>query len=793
MAKEEKVIIELDIKTDKAIADTIALKEKVSDMKKELKRLKEAGDENSEAYLLLNAQLKANEKQLRANETQLASMAAIQQVELGTLEKARLANAELRAEKEKLNLETEQGKKRLKEINDEMDANNQLIKESGNAAQQQASNIGNYPKKIEVINTSLGQIPTTAEGAANGFKGMAQAAKAFLLNPIALTVAAIVVVLLLLKKALEGTEEGQNKMNKITGMLSGALNALMKVLRPLATFLADYVIFYFETLGKVADKAIGIVSKGLSILGFEKAAKAVDGFNESIKETMKSATELADAEAELQRVQRNAEKIQLDYQKAAEKQRQIRDDESKSMKERVEANEKLNVVLQEQIKAELAIANQALKVAELRIKAEGESTDALNQRAEALTKISDIQERITGQESEYLANVNALRKEQQALDKAASDEKKKKQEEEKKQKEEAAKQEIERLKKEAEDKIALLNLELREFSAKNKSKLESSNELTSSLIEDEILRQKTLKENADAQLKIQAEAGLISDKEYKVSLLENEVEFNLQKQDLQTQFAEQEKQKRFEEAQYQFQLNQDLLNTSLMGEFEAKTQALLLQQAQEEEFADKTILTEEGKAKALADIQKKYDKAERAIKLAKFQAELSLAGDFAKNIAEIAGKNSKIGKTASAAATTISTLQGGVAAFTGMATAVPGPVGIGMGIAAAAAALTSGYANVKKILSTNSGLPGDGSVSGGGGEGGQAPAISATAPILAPSINPSLGQGIVSRQVQDNSTASMQTAFSNALIENPLRPTLVTDDVTVSQSKIATQNKTASI
>ena len=791
---EEKVIIELDIKTDKAIDDTIALKKAIADQKKELKELKDAGDEMSESYILVTAQLKANEKQLRANETQLAAMATQQKEELGTLERARAANAELRNEKEKLNLTTDEGKKRLKEINDEMDANNQLIKESGNAAQQQAANIGNYPKQMEVINTSLGQIPTTSAGVSEGFKGMANAAKAFLLNPIALIVAGIVGGLMLLQKALSGTEEGQNKMNKITGMLSGSLNALMKVLRPLATFLADYVIFYFETLGKVAEKAIGIVSKGLSMLGFDKAAKSVNEFSDSMKETMKSASELADAEAELQRVQRNAEKIQLDYQKAAEKQRQIRDDESKSMKERVGANEQLNKILQEQIQAELAIANQALKVADLRIKAEGESTDALNQRAEALTKISDIQERITGQESEYLANVNSLRKEQQALDKEAADARLKKQEDEKKAKEEADKAEIERLKKVAEDKIALLELEIREYEATNKSKLNNAELLTQQLIDEELQRQKTLKDNADAQLKIQVEAGLISDKEYKVSLLENEVEFNNQKAELNAQFAEQEKQRKIEDANYQFQLDQELLQQSLFGAFEAETNTLLAREQQEKEFAEKTILNDEAKEKALLKISEKYAKADKAIKLAKFQAELSLAGDFTKNIAAIAGEQSRVGKAASAAATTISTIQGSVAAFTGMTSAIPGPVGIGLGLAAAAAALASGYANVKKILSVQSGLPGDGASGSVGGGGATSPSISATAaPVQPVSVNPSLGQGIISRQVDNNSGATMKAAFSDALKENPLQPTLVTNDVTINQQSEAQRAKTASI
>jgi hypothetical protein len=71
-----------------------------------------------------------------------------------------------------------------------------------------------------------------------------------------------------------------------------------------------------------------------------------------------------------------------------------------------------------------AIARQAL-LANLRIKAEGKSKEALEKQAQALTGISDIQERIVGQESEQLVNINSLRKEgadkaKEIADKAAA-------------------------------------------------------------------------------------------------------------------------------------------------------------------------------------------------------------------------------------------------------------------------------------------------------------------------------------------------------------------------------------
>ena len=101
----------------------------------------------------------------------------------------------------------------------------------------------------------------------------------------------------------------------------------------------------------------------------------------------------------------------MQYQKEAEKFRQIRDDENRSIAERIKANDDLGATLKRQLKDELAIAQTALKVANLRIKAEGSTKATLDAQADALTQIADIQERITGQESEQLANRVSLQKE----------------------------------------------------------------------------------------------------------------------------------------------------------------------------------------------------------------------------------------------------------------------------------------------------------------------------------------------------------------------------------------------
>ena len=69
---------------------------------------------------------------------------------------------------------------------------------------------------------------------------------------------------------------------------------------------------------------------------------------------------------ELLRIQKQFELQQLVFQKNAELQRQIRDDESKSIEERIEANIQLGKILDEQLAKELNLARKQLEFANLR-------------------------------------------------------------------------------------------------------------------------------------------------------------------------------------------------------------------------------------------------------------------------------------------------------------------------------------------------------------------------------------------------------------------------------------------
>ena len=173
--------------------------------------------------------------------------------------------------------------------------------------------------------------------------------------------------------------------------------------------------------------------------GFDSAVDSVKNFGKEAFSSYNKASEasekLANSERRLVKNRIAMEKQQLESLRLAEEQRQIRDDISLSIEERIKANTKLGEILDEQLQRELSLAQQQLNIALLQKQSTGDTIENIEAVGEAELKILEIRERITGQKYEQLVNEQALLKEQEDL----ANEKEKKEEE--KEKEKIAKQE----------------------------------------------------------------------------------------------------------------------------------------------------------------------------------------------------------------------------------------------------------------------------------------------------------------------------------------------------------------
>tara|TARA_R100000278_G_scaffold40193_2_gene35395 strand:+ start:4747 stop:6369 length:1623 start_codon:yes stop_codon:yes gene_type:complete len=205
---------------------------------------------------------------------------------------------------------------------------------------------------------------------------------------------------------------GQAIVNNIVERVKSALDAL--------GFLGDAVVKVFQ--GDFAGAAESAKSAGKELFDvvtgvnntFDKVAETVPtvvkGITDYTISTIKAAAETVELNraAEVGIAQNRIILEQKDRE--AEKLRQIRDDESKTIAERIEANNKLAAVLDEQEKLMLANADAVIKAAQAQFEKNGNDENQIA-LLEAKAEREGILAQIEGFRSEQLINVNSLERE----------------------------------------------------------------------------------------------------------------------------------------------------------------------------------------------------------------------------------------------------------------------------------------------------------------------------------------------------------------------------------------------
>jgi hypothetical protein len=105
------------------------------------------------------------------------------------------------------------------------------------------------------------------------------------------------------------------------------------------------------------------------------------------------------------------QRLQLTSQKDAEIQRQIRDNISRTLADRIAANDELKKVLDKQIAAEQIAVDKKIELAEAELALNTKSVDLQVALKQAKLAQAELDERITSQNSEQLTNQKSLEKE----------------------------------------------------------------------------------------------------------------------------------------------------------------------------------------------------------------------------------------------------------------------------------------------------------------------------------------------------------------------------------------------
>lgn len=637
------------------------------------------------------------------------------------------------------------------------------LNETGDAAKK-------AEKKQEGLNETLKETGKTAKTSVGSLASVTNIIKGFGIVSIA-------------EKGLSMLTEGFMKNQKAADFMTTAMNFVNKVI-------SDFVNFLSENVGKVVDWFKGIfenpkkaisdfatsikenlmerirslidsfgylaeIIKNVFSGEFGKAGEAakkfgkevVDvftGVNNSADKIAEAAVKVADYTketwnaAEAQTQLQNSAKLaaaQLQglvekYDRQAELQRQIRDDETKSIDERIAANNKLGDVLKEQQKAMLALAGKKIAAAQADLNANAGNVDMQVALTNAINERAAVLAQIAGFESEQKVNAVALAKEKIELDKtiAASE----------------AKLLIDRKKAAAElikDEVAKLNQlqviadEERNIELKRlQDNINATKKGTQARADAEIAYNEKKQELdiADAQRTQQVDAiKLERKKTAKLSFLQNELDFN----NLKKTIADAE----IEDAITKSNRLIEIAN----NEHTAKINLLTAQR-------DAEILAAKQMGLDTSSIKQKYQIQIQAADAAHLQttrqlsqaivdtkvAEVETVGNLAKGLSAVINQESAAGKVAAIALATIDTF---VAAWRAFTNAQKNPISI-LGPAypyiSAAAAAAAGIANIKKIASVQ--VPG-----ASGGVSTPNASIAASAPILPQQTSTSLDSNTI--------------------------------------------------
>lgn len=746
MAAEQVNIASLTIDINDVEKQSVELKKTIDSLRKAQKALDTSTEEGAAAYEALNSKIKNTTKQYRDNQKFATALDKAEQDLTKTLNTEGKSVQQLRDDRAALNQISKQIKgdtdkeiEQREKLNAAIDAQTEKIKELSPGYVRQKEEIGAYTDGINAADFNLRSLILKSEeagGATNllsggikaatqGMFGFIKASLAFIATPVGIVLAAIAAAFLLIQNAMNRSEDATNKIQGSVSGLTGIFQGLLKALEPLGNFLVDVLVGALELVEKGITSAMKGIASALKFLGFEETAASLDNFNKSIEDSIKVSKELTVAELNLQKAQRQAEKIQLDYQRAAEKLRQTRDDETKTIAERIKANEDLAKTLDEQAKKELEIAKQAENVAKLRIQLNGETTEALDELAEAQLKISDIEERIEGQRSEQLTNRVALQKEavQLAIDaqNAELDAYLKSQEVRKKSLEEEVQLEreaAERRKKIAEDELEAKLISQREYDARileiqtdllkkqaeltadnarreldsyiqnNQSKLDSDKFLSEEAFREEQRRLDGIAEKRREAEAKELAAGTISQQDFNDAINQINEENRLANEELEKEREEARKEK---EA-LDFENKLALMEEQNLSEFEVLTAKLEAERLAEVKEAEKT-------GADIELINKKFAARQKSIDTELNKAKLSIYADTFGGIAQLLGEQTAAGKAAGIAQATINTYQG-VTEVWKAPSILPEPFNTATKIVATGTTLVSGLGAVKKIAGT---------------------------------------------------------------------------------------------
>jgi len=315
------------------------------------------------------------------------------------------------------------------------------------------SDIGKVVKQTEKLEGATKKGKSGFKGLGTAIKGVGTALKAAGIGIIVALLAKLMEVFSSNQKVLDAFDTGMtaltiafndlfnflnDNIGAFTGFFKGIFEDPQQALKDFGDMIKNNLIERFNSLldtfgyvgsalsalfkgnfgeaadfAKLAGKELVDVATGVDN-AFDKTVETITKATEAVTDYTKKTLNTADAITETNKAAARAAvefaKLNAQYLKDAEVQRQIRDDETKTFAERIEANNKLNDILgeQQQLQREQIQTGIDAAQAQYDINASEENYIALQSEK---VRMLELEETITGQLSEQKTNAVALEKE----------------------------------------------------------------------------------------------------------------------------------------------------------------------------------------------------------------------------------------------------------------------------------------------------------------------------------------------------------------------------------------------
>lgn len=249
-----------------------------------------------------------------------------------------------------------------------------------------------------------------ATGGFDALKKVLGGALSIAVNTIVLSIQGIVLGVQKAQLAWEESFLGGNDPEKIKELqnsidaTSDKIDATTDRIKSAGKDIADNFVEAVGEFGTLAEAVATETANAIEDINMEKIASDAKALVESKKN-------YALLEAQSRRLIEQ-------YDLEAEQQRQIRDDVSLSVQERIDANTKLGEILKEQSEAEKDGIQARIGALRTQIALEGESHELTTQLYDLNTEMLAIDAKVAGFKSEQLTNETALKQELVDLDKA---------------------------------------------------------------------------------------------------------------------------------------------------------------------------------------------------------------------------------------------------------------------------------------------------------------------------------------------------------------------------------------